>query len=98
MNWKEFFKPSWSKVFVYFFILPVLILLMSISPDGRLSIVFALVGQPFIFIENFLPRTMISFGFVFDFIFGILDFAYWYLLSCAIVWVYSRFGKKKSRR
>ena len=98
MNWKEFFKPMWSKLFVYFFLFPVLIFLMSISPDGRLGIAFGIIGQPFIFIENFLPITMRLSAIIINLIFGVLDFAYWYFLSCTIVWVYSKFGKKKSRR
>lgn len=96
---KDFLKPTWGKLTVLFFLFPVLFFFQTMlslnasssneSNLGTMSLYLAVIAQPFIFMEHFLPRVADLLRAVFVLSLGILDFIYWYLLSCIFVGIYT---------
>jgi hypothetical protein len=99
MNWKEFLKPDWRKLFIviilgllsYFY--GVDYCYMPPCPEGmgcaQACSIRAnpfLWGPGFIFFGHDAAKQISS---------VILGIVYWYLISCLIVWIYYKLKKKK---
>jgi len=93
----EFFKPTWGKLIILFVLFPLLFFIQTLFATQGIafaSLVFAVISQPFVFAENFLQISGGLLRSVINLIFGILDFIYWYFLSCILVGI-SSLGKRK---
>ncbi len=87
MNWKQFLKPDRRKI------ITIIILLILLA----LTIPFIMYYSPLMF--TIIPMLII-FPIFFDvnnYSKIILLIAYWYLLSCLIVWVYDKLFRKKKK-
>jgi len=100
MNWKEFFKPAWSKLIV---------LLIIIAWVNRISYLFLhpaiidIIFNPFSIIFNLLKIAITSYPLpnwivltynaLIDSIQIALAFIWTYAISCLIVYIYKKFKK-----
>ena len=80
MGWKDFLKPSKGKI-VLFVILYAMAVLLVLSLKGYCPLLPGLCS-----FLNTTPVLIIR---------GLIAAVAWYLISCLIVWAYSKFRKKK---
>jgi hypothetical protein len=98
MSWKEFFKPSLNKLFLFliisnYAILSILFLFRPEADNSFLDIFDTLaifLSLPFFFAKNNVGYFGLNLIF-----YMLLTLFYWYLISCFVVWVYERLKKKK---
>ena len=98
MKWKEFLKPTVGKIVVFLILmggLNFLIISTTIIADARI-----LVGLPLGFypMGSFFcqPNTAcLPPPVEFSWVNLIIDIVCWYLVSCVIIWIYSKIKKKK---
>lgn len=96
MNFKQFLKPDWRKI-VIFFILMILSI-FSFFHMTLVSLPFAVVPSLWDVLASVLaPSLVVIYGFYFPYsvLIILITIIYWYLLSCFIVWIYNRIKKKK---
>ena len=96
MNWKEFLKPDWKKI-VIFVILFILFSFLMNNPFYIEDKGFPLVYLDFaVYGPSLLASgTLIDYrGPIFSIMNLVVDFIFWYLLSCLIIWVYNKVKKK----
>ncbi len=98
MNWKEFLKPNRRKIMIM-----VLIIIFGLAGFGLLiveggicPIVCGLIGY-----EVYTTCAMVAKIYLllyaplsFRYYLIPLNFVYWYILSCIIIWIYDRVKKK----
>lgn len=94
MTLKQFLKPGWKKIVIFFIILLLTLFLgIKFSAIPEIDIIYE-IGYP-----AFLTITTIMFGrkiYEWNFPNLIINIVIWYLLSCLIVWIYEKVkGKKK---
>jgi hypothetical protein len=109
MNYKQFLKPDWRKI-VLFFIIAFLgsIVILSLGfgteilpirfmPEALFWIFLFIFDLTFIAFYE-LTSIFIWSGETLFSIFSILTLFYWYILSCSIVLVYDRYFKKLKKK
>ncbi len=107
MEWKEFLKPDWKKLIVFFVLIFIILNedWITISLEGTL--VIWIYNIFYIFHPFFRTFKLCYSGSslchkMFEDILGplvaitkFLDFLYLYLISCLIIWIYDKYKKKK---
>ena len=97
MNWKEFLKPDWRKILLFF----VLFGISSLYSTPYYK-VFANYGFPMQYF-TFIPEEN-SFcdiepcpnpGLTLSYVNLFINFIFWYLISCLVVHIYPKSKKKK---
>ena len=101
MNWKKFLKPNPKKVTLFVALAPALYFtafffgcfFVGAKPIVKLfepecsypldEFLIITLGSPADMIFNYLHVNVIF-----------IDFIYWYLLSCLIIWIYDKVKKK----
>jgi len=93
MNFKQFLKPDWRKVVIFFVVSFLLTLFLGVkSPVTPLDISITKIGFPALFLtikEGLLGKT-----YKWNFVNLIINIAIWYLLSCLIIWIYDKVRKR----
>ncbi len=103
MNFKQFLKPNWRKIVVFFCIIFFVTTITSILPHMENN------PYTFIFIFILIPGTITSVIGHFN-VLGmdnlvvsslinstvlLIDILWFYILSCLIIWIYDKVKKKK---
>jgi len=108
MNWKEFLRPTKEKIIIVFAIFLILYALNLTYPYIILSSFYRIltlgkievIGNFFIVLNYIINPSYPAFqyisisNFVIDLANLPLLLLYWYLLSCAIVWIFEKVKKK----
>lgn len=106
MNWKEFFKPTWRKIFITFILIFIYFLFISLI---RLAVVCGdCASIPGFTCENnyyeYLPLkkftcncgcTTLGDLFMQYLLFVIIPLLFFYVLSCIIILIYNNFNNSK---
>ena len=100
MNWKKFLEPDFKKLIV-FFIIEFITIVVSVIPAIPLLlealIPFNFIISSFTNLTNVNPTDFSSIKYV-SIILGLIRFlelVWHYVISCFIIWIYSKIRKKK---
>jgi ABC-type multidrug transport system permease subunit len=100
MNWRKFLEPDFTKLIVFFaieFITVIITVIPALPLLPEILIPFNFIISSFINLTNVNPTDFSSIQYA-SVILGLirfLDLVWHYLISCFIIWVYTRVKKKK---
>ena len=97
MNWKEFFKPDFVKLFIFFIIEAVTILPFIFPFILDVLIPFNIIISNFVNLTSINPNDLTSVQSAYA-ILGLirfLDLLWHYTISCFIIWIYYKVKTKK---
>jgi len=95
MSSKQFLKPEWKKIAVFIVLLIIFLVIYKYKLPlmrGELPYPFPAKGLPLpIYIKG--SEEMEGSEKLLK-VFLIIDFIFWYLISCLIIWIYDKLTKK----
>jgi len=93
MNFKQFLKPDWRKVVIFFVVSFLLTFFLGVeSPVTPLDISITKIGFPVLLLT--IKETLLGKTYKWNFVNLIINIVVWYLLSCLIIWVYDKIKKR----